>query len=233
MVLALFRLVRRARLAICAFRCYNRVYEKDGSGIEIGNERVMNAPLQMTNSPAVTQEQLQEQILERLLRFALMGVPETQICHALGLDKERVQMLLQSAAFQARMIAAIEATSSESKTINDAWQALEGDALDNLLQHMKRNNDPEFALKVAATANKAMRRGVGDSRVINPVSGAMQAVINLPAIFVEKLQMIADNPQNLNFQIGGRLNAQAKRQDAMPASEVTTLFQQMQRSAVN
>lgn len=164
-------------------------------------------------------EEIKSEVLSRVAKLRSMEVPTHQIAAAVGLDEAALESLMASEKFKETFSALQLAKYDAHETLNDGWDFVEETAMVHVLTYLKTTNDPEYALKAAAMANKAQRRG-GHANV--PINGGVHsaAVIQLNAVFVEKLQMMRAGRQ----ANGTTVNANAKRVDALDISSVQALM---------
>jgi hypothetical protein len=105
------------------------------------------------------QIEIRQELFSRIAKYEIMEVPDGQIARALGLNEKRLQQIRELPDYQAVVerlqIEALE----QAQTLNQGWDAVEDEALGTVLETLRANPDPEFALRAAAMANKAVRRG--------------------------------------------------------------------------
>lgn len=134
----------------------------------------------------------QLQAYQKIARMALHEVPNRQIAMAMNLSDSRITQIMQEEEFR-QVLADVSAEVFESQQImNQSWDAVENIAVNHVFEALQHNPDPEFALKAAAVANRANRRGQLNHQPLQGNAG-VRAVLQLNATFVEKLQQ--------NFQI--------------------------------
>lgn len=132
---------------------------------------------------------------ERIANLLAAGVPETQVADAVGLSPGRITQIKEEEEFQAYMSKAASAKAQMNTDLNDGWDGIERSALKILSDNMRINRNPEFALRVAAVANRATRRGPQGNQTLNaPTQG--QVIVNLNAAFVNQLQGVATPTTN-------------------------------------
>jgi hypothetical protein len=129
---------------------------------------------------------------ERIARMHLMEVPLKQIAAVCNLSESRISQIIESDENYAGVQSEIAASVIESQGIlNQSWDMVESLGVNAVFEALRHNPDPDFALRAAAIANRANRRG-GNQAI--PVGQAgVRAVITLNATFAERLQQ--------NFQV--------------------------------
>ena len=165
--------------------------------------------------------ELRAELIERVAKYATMLVPNEQIARATGLNTDQLAKVMALPEYTA----AVETLSAEQleqhDTLNRGWDAVEDQAVAVVLQTLQANPDPDYALRAATMANKAVRRGAGS----NPLQGNTSAVahISLPVMFVQHLQQLAIGTVNVN------LATESKRVDTLGAGDVERMLQESTR----
>ena len=133
----------------------------------------------------------QKDRLERIVAMASMGVPDTQIAEAVGLDQSMICIIRQGEDFK-RMYGELMADQlAERAEMDEGWDGVEKQAIKIVSESLKWNKNPDFALKAALVANKAIRRGQSPLNAVLPTDMGPRVVINLNQSFVNKMQNIA------------------------------------------
>ena len=132
-------------------------------------------------------------LFEKIAKMELMGVPRVDIADTVGLSESRHSQLFADDDGFKRVYGEVSIAEYEKfSTLNDGWDTVESLAVVAVMTQLQQVPDPDYALRAAALANKAQRRGVFN-RPIGVTSGQRKTTINLNASFVDKLQM--------NFQL--------------------------------
>ena len=177
-------------------------------------------PKQTVSAPAaadVFQDDmaLAEAVVDRIAKLVVMKVPYRQIAMAVGINPNKIEAVCKLPKVQAQVQILTVAELEENSLVNEGWDAVEQEAIGTVLQQLKVSPDADFALRAAATANKAQRRG-GNSRETMQAKSTTTAVIELSAVFIEKLQ---------TMQIGMEaINVNAKRIDTLNVQDTQHLF---------
>lgn len=171
--------------------------------------------------PAATAQPLAEtraRLVERVAALAALEVPPAQIAATVGIARDQVVVLLEAEDTQQAIARLREERFEAQQRLNVGWDAVEEDGVAQVLEYMHASKDPEFALRAARAANAAVRRGPAGSQPAAIQGGITQtAVINLTAMFVEKLQ---------SMRVGIReLDREAHRVDALPLAKAERLLQ--------
>lgn len=179
------------------------------------------------------QIELRQELFSRIAKYEIMEVPDGQIVRALGLkDDKRLQQIRELPDYQA-MVERLQIEALEqAQTLNQGWDAVEDEALGTVLETLRANPDPEFALRAAAMANKAVRRGNRGNQAL-PGGAVAATVINLSTTFVQRLQQ-------LNLQVnypagvaGGASNdANGKRVDTLDPGSATRLLEMSEAESI-
>lgn len=157
--------------------------------------------------------------LEKIAKMVMVSVPQNQIASACGVSEGRISQIINLPEYkEIEQKIAVEKF-EESELINQGWDSVEALGVRGTLTALQNNPEPEFALKAAVVANKAVRRGTFANNPI-PQSAGVRAVIHLNPIFVDKLQQ--------NFEISAKrveaLAQNPKDSDFLPASDVHNLL---------
>lgn len=173
---------------------------------------------------------INNQQLEKIARMAAFEVPAVQIARAMGLTEARISQITNSDEYKITLAEVSTQFFEQNQTLNDGWDTIEANSLNILMTNLKWRNDPEFALRVAAVANKANRRGSVSNRMIDGQMGA-RAVFHLTANFIDRLQQInvtnkvvnGDTNKSTNGKVKDNIPAQ-KQSDYMVPEQVEKLF---------
>jgi len=142
-------------------------------------------------------------VLEKIAKLVLYEVPNGQIAMSCGVSDGRISQIVATEEFKAVLEAQASEHFAEQQLMNEGWDAVEALAIGHVVEAMNANPDEEFALKVAAVANKATRRGAINHNPIGAGQAGVRTVIQLNANFVENLQQ--------NFEVKDERTA--RRQD--------------------
>jgi len=157
--------------------------------------------------------------LEKIANMVLVNVPQNQIAAACGVSEGRISQIINLPEYKLIEQQAAVAKFEESEMLNEGWDSVEALGVKHTIIALQNNPDPEFSLKAAVVANKAVRRGTFQNQPI-PQSAGIRAVIHLNPVFVDKLQQ--------NFEISEErfqgLSNKAKDSDFMPAADVHNLL---------
>ena len=141
-------------------------------------------------------EQLDEKML-KLARMVEQGVAEKELATIFGTTQESLSGVLASEGYVNALAHVQEESFSKQELLNNGWDGIEEFAMGTVLSHLQGPTpDPDYALRAAALANKAVRRGkhVNDPIVVQP---NMQSVIQLNANYIGKLEQtfnVAERP---------------------------------------
>jgi hypothetical protein len=168
-----------------------------------------------TPAQALTTEDIQAELQARVARYLAMDVPVHQIAMACGLREEHVKQLAEQPVVQIERAKQETQRLDQADLMNRGWDSVEEEALGTVVQHLRANPDPDFALRAASVANKAVRRNGNGVPVLNGTTTAT-ATIQLSVQFIEKLQQM---------QVGMEaLQQAAKRVDMLPWTEAEKLL---------
>ena len=157
----------------------------------------------------------QEKLAENFKALRSKGAPKQLVMEALGLTEDDYSKLSAREDVKEAVIKAELARTSASASFDSNWDKVEDMALKAVARELASNPEPEFALKAAAVANKAVRRRREDARlaqqqngVVANIGNANIAILSLPKVFMNELV--------------NQTSQQAQRQIAIQRSAVET-----------
>lgn len=166
-----------------------------------------------------------QQLVVRVAQLLAMDVPHKQIAAACGLSESRISQLVATEDVQRKVQELLAERIDQIDTLNSGWDAVEEEALGTVLQSLRANPDPDFALRAASLANRATRRGGYGQQPIAGHSTA-SATINLKAVFVEKLQQMNVERQEIVRRHSDCNGADhRKKVNALPIAQTEALLQ--------
>lgn len=157
--------------------------------------------------------------VEKIAKMVIANVPQNQIATACGVSEGLITQVMATTEYKVIEQEISVLKFEESQMLNQGWDSVEALGVKSTLLALQHNPDPEFALKAAVVANKAIRRGTHNNNPI-PQSAGVRAVIHLNPVFVDKLQQ---NFEVSETKISGLVD-NPKDSDFMPASEVHDLL---------
>lgn len=125
--------------------------------------------------------------LERIARMDYAGVPDEQIAAACNIAVKQLDTLRATEKYNAQMAEIVAEDFDKQQVLNGGWDMVENLAMNKVVDHLQRVPDPDYALRAAALANKAVRRGKTQGETIAFQPG-QQAIINVSLNFADKLQ---------------------------------------------
>lgn len=156
----------------------------------------------------MTEDQLDSRML-KLARMVEQGVPNGQIAAIIGLTEDSLANVFKTDEFRHAEAFVAEEAFTMRQQLSAGWDGVEEFALSTVLGHLQSPApDPDYALKAAAIANKAVRHGKKNGNHPIEAAGNLQSVITLNATYVNKVQN--------NFQVSERvLEEMPKKQTDM------------------
>ncbi len=138
--------------------------------------------------------QLQEAV-ERIAKMDFAGVPDRQIAAACNISVAKLMELQETEKYKTALADIASESFEKLDVLNGGWDMVENLAMNKVVEHLGKVPDADYALKAAAYANKAIRRGRNSNEPIN-IQPGQQAVINVSLSFADKLQQaFTINPQ--------------------------------------
>lgn len=131
-----------------------------------------------------------EQVKEAFTRIAKMehaGVSQDQIAQAFNLDVASLAEVQATDRYREELASIAAEAFDRVDVMDEGWDVVENLAMNKVAEHLHHAADPDYALKAAMVANKAVRR----SKHVNEAIGVQpntQAVIHVNMQFADKLQ---------------------------------------------
>lgn len=162
------------------------------------------------------------QALEKIARMTLYGIKDADIGIVFQVTDSRISQIKAMDAYKEMEAKIAAQLYTQNEEINRGWDGVENKAVASVLAHLNVNPEPDFALRAAAVANRAIRRGGNSHHTnmpINPQSAGARAIVHLNPVFVQKVQN--------NFQItksDNKAEIQQKDSNFLPAKQVQDLL---------
>lgn len=123
-----------------------------------------------------------------IAKHQVHGMTNESIAEIIGCEESEIDEVTNDSLFGEvrRMIGALAAQNSANQPY--IWDSLEAIAGQRLLDRIETERDPEFLLKVAATANKMNRRSkLHDNGILDPSRSPGKAAITLTSRMVQRI----------------------------------------------
>lgn len=147
-----------------------------------------------------------EKLVAQFIELRTSGAPKQVIMDALGLTEDDYSKLASREDIKLKVSETEIKRAKTNATFDANWDTVENLALKAVAQELKFNPDPEYALKAAAVANKAVRRRREDAliaaktgQVYSQVNTNNIAILNLPKVFMQQLK--TESPVSAASQI--------------------------------
>ncbi len=127
--------------------------------------------------------------IEKIAKLAHSGASVTAIASVFSLEEQAILQIIETPDYKIAL-GKIQATSFDKEQLLDGgWDRIEQQGMLQVIEHLEKVPDPDFALKAITLANKALRRN-GNSRVNKPieVNANLQAVIVVQPQFAKAMQ---------------------------------------------
>ena len=131
-----------------------------------------------------------EKLQKAIARVAAMknaGMPDDQIATACSISLEVLEKVYAKEEYKAEIARITEESFDKYNTLNEGWDVVENLAMNRVIEVLDKMPDPEFALRAAAVANKAQRRGRHNNSPIAAIPNS-QVTIQLTANFADRMQ---------------------------------------------
>jgi len=110
-------------------------------------------------------------MLHKVAAMVSDNVPQKDIADVMGVSEGRITQLKDDEKFKEVLSQAQLAKLKQYEEMDDTWDAVELKAIKKLKVALNLFNDPEMALRIAAVANKAVRRSSSFNKPILPMNG--------------------------------------------------------------
>lgn len=130
-----------------------------------------------------------DEVVVTVAKSNVMGLDAGTISEVLGVERVEIDELMQTQDYKdVRLL--IGAEEAKNKVERDSgWDGIESKALTKLQRRTELENDTETLLKIAAVANKAVRRTAPrKDHVLDPSQAGTRVPLTLTKRYTEKLQ---------------------------------------------
>ena len=138
-------------------------------------------------------------LYERIANMMLLQVAHEQIASTMGVDLEIIEQIKNRPDFN-EVFERINEQYQAQLEIDINWDTIESRALETLKANLVWNKDPEFALKTAGIANKAVRRNRTNGNQPLPAQVGARININLSGGFVEQMKTLNGEATEVNTE---------------------------------
>lgn len=175
----------------------------------------------------------QAKLEESFKELKVQGAPKQVIMDALGITEDDYAKLSSNQAIKDCVIQAEISKAKTSQVFDNNWDLVENLALKQVARELQTSPDPEYALKAAAVANKAIRRQREDARLAmhqqaaqyNTTVNANQiAILSLPKVFMQQLSNETTASASKQIEIQRDAVSRPKLMDSADVSKVKDAF---------
>lgn len=176
--------------------------------------RGVDQELREANSGALHSrlEEEQKELVEQFKTLRERGAPKQVVMATLGLTEDAYSKLSAREEVKSAVLKSEMARAESNQIFDSNWDLVEHRALTAVAQELAVNPDPDFALRAAAVANKAVRRRNEEAKLLNQTQLAYQqggvtniAILELPKVFMNQLK--AETIEQAKQQIELQRNA--------------------------
>ena len=156
--------------------------------------RTIDQELQSAIGQADTVADKLDSLTDSFVKFKVAGAPKVAIIEALGISEDEFDRLNAKQEVKQAVLASETQRLETGAIMDSGWDVIENQAMAIVLEAVREARDPEFSLRAAAVANKAIRRRREDAKLLAQTQPGEYknvnniAVINLPKMFVNSLQ---------------------------------------------
>ncbi len=129
--------------------------------------------------------------LMKLARLAHGGTSMKAISQIFNVDESKILQLIETSEYSKSLSEVAGEEAEKAALLDKGWDGIEELAMSNVVNALRHNPDPDYAIKAASLANKAIRRnGVHGMKQNTPiqVNQNLQAVIHIQPVFAKTLQ---------------------------------------------
>ncbi len=174
----------------------------------------------------------QEQLANQFKELRLQGAPKQVIMDALGLTEDDYSKFSSREDVKQAVITSETDRAKSNLTFDNNWDAVENLALQQVAKELAFSPDPEFALRAAAVANKAVRRRREDAKLAAQGALAINkqvntnniAILNLPKVFMQQLVVETEEAASKQLALQRGAVKQRKLMDSADVSIVKDTF---------
>lgn len=156
--------------------------------------RTIDQELQSAIGQADTVADKLDSLTDSFVKFKVAGAPKVAIIEALGISEDEFDRLNAKQEVKQAVLVSETQRLETGAIMDSGWDVIENQAMAIVLEAVREARDPEFSLRAAAVANKAIRRRREDAKLLAQTQPGEYknvnniAVINLPKMFVNSLQ---------------------------------------------
>lgn len=174
----------------------------------------------------------QEQLANQFKELRLQGAPKQVIMDALGLTEDDYSKFSSREDVKQAVITSETQRAQSNLTFDNNWDAVENLALQQVAKELSFSPDPEFALRAAAVANKAVRRRREDAKLAAQGALAVNqqvntnniAILNLPKVFMQQLVVETEEAASKQLALQRGAVKQRKLMDSADVAIVKDTF---------
>lgn len=182
-----------------------------------------------------------EKLVKQFAELRTNGAPKQVIMDALGLTEDDFSKLASREEVKEKVTEAEVQRAKNSATFDSNWDMVENLALKSVARELQINPDPDYALRAAAVANKAVRRRREEAKLAaqNALGYQQQvntnniAILNLSKTFIQQLQAETSESAKRQIEIQNEAIANQKLHDSVDVSIVKDAFGMREFSSQN
>lgn len=156
--------------------------------------------------------------IDRIAKMDFAGVPVRQIAAACNIPNAKLAELQETEKYKTTLAEVGAESFDKADVLNGGWDMVENLAMNKVVDHLNRLPDPDYALKAASLANRAVRRGQNNTNNPIAIQPGQQAIINVSLSFADKLQQV--------FTVNPHATKKLKKKDDnfLPPKDVNELL---------
>ena len=140
-----------------------------------------------------------EDTMKRVAHLISWNVPHTAIMQSLNLTQNAFDEILQDEFYLSFVSSLVVARMEQQASVKEGWEAAEEQALCKVLKSLEFSADPDYALRVAQIANKAIEGETRERKQLDGRdTGAAPVTVKLNVNFVQTVKdgiTVSDNSE--------------------------------------
>lgn len=172
----------------------------------------------------------------RLIKIAEMlasGVPQVQIAEVMDLSEGRISQIKESQEFRDIYEEVGGERLQRQQQFNEDWDGIEKRGLEIIAKHLKFGSDPDYALRVAAIANRAQRRGGLANHNLQAQGMGERVSIQMGVNFIKHIQNMSISRDEQTVKVmQNSVTGTVKKIDLAKPGEIKTLFQRPEEEEI-
>ena len=132
--------------------------------------------------------------LTKIANLQIANISQTKIAEIMQVSEAAISQIVASTNYKNIHSEKLAERYEQTRELDCNWDTVELAAIKTVAETLKWKADPDFALRAAAVANKAARRGnLHNGNNPLPAQMGQRVIVNLSQVFVNKLQEVVSD----------------------------------------